>query len=187
MDRPRFSTLRVCSWRPACRECEGRARTCGASTAVCSLSFQTQLSPSSPFRHFRPPLSLTPPALRVLWIWRHLRQRRDRSAAAAGGVVWGCVAAWRVCQTSKESAKRSSRGFSPTAFFKACLREQFTNLHPQGRGSAAARGAELTVDTRAQLAGEAAPSSPAERKSSARSGAAARVQRGRFAGLLGCH
>ena len=65
----------------------GGARTCGASAAVCSLSFQTQLSPSSPFRHFRPPLSLTPPALRVLWVWRHLRQRRDRSAAAAGGVV----------------------------------------------------------------------------------------------------
>ena len=84
----------------------GGARTCGASAAVCSLSFQTQLSPSSPFRHFRPPLSLTRPALRVLWIWRHLRrQRRDRSAAAAGRVVWDCVAAWRVCQTSKESAK----------------------------------------------------------------------------------
>ena len=65
----------------------GGARTCGASAAVCSLSFQTQLSPSSPFRHFRPALSLTRPALRVLWIWRHLRQRRDRSAAAAGGVV----------------------------------------------------------------------------------------------------
>jgi len=95
----------------ACELAPRVPRVWGAHVPAAPL-LQSVLSPSKlnsvpprQFRHFRPPLSLTPPALRVLWIWRHLRQRRDRSAAAAGGAVWGCVAAWRVCQTSKESAK----------------------------------------------------------------------------------
>ena len=185
MDRPRFSTLRVCSWRPACRECEGRARTCGASAAVCS-----RLRLSVSLRHFPPSLVLIPPALRVLWIWRHLRQRRDRSAAAAGGLVWGCVAAWRVCQTSKESAKMILTWILTHGFFQSLSERTIYKSSSTGQrqGGGAGCGTHRGY-TRTACPGEAAPSSPAERKSSARSGAAARVVTAvlRFAGLLGCH
>ena len=149
----------------ACAPGAPRAASVRGAHVPAAPLLQSVLDSVSP-RHFPPSLVLIPPALRVLWNWRHLRQRRDRSAAGAGGVVWGCVAAWRVCQTSKESAKMILTWILTHGFFQSLSERTIYKSSSTGQrqGGGAGCGTHRGY-TRTACPGEAAPSSPAERKS----------------------